>query len=59
LSVILSLLIFGLIIGSFGVNILSMNFIDLFEGAGGLLEGFIKVGFSPIAHVEMNKDSSY
>ena len=32
-----------------------MNFIDLFSGAGGLSEGFIKAGFTPIAHVETNK----
>ncbi|MBM7568084.1 DNA cytosine methyltransferase [Paenibacillus sacheonensis] len=32
-----------------------MNFIDLFAGAGGLSEGFIRQGFEPIAHVEMNK----
>lgn len=33
------------------------NFIDLFAGAGGLSEGFVRVGFNPIAHVEMNKDA--
>ncbi len=32
-----------------------MNYIDLFAGAGGLSEGFIREGFNPIAHVEMNK----
>jgi DNA (cytosine-5)-methyltransferase 1 len=36
-----------------------MNFIDLFAGAGGLSEGFIKAGFSPIAHFEMNKFACY
>jgi len=32
-----------------------VNFIDLFSGAGGLSEGFIKAGFTPIAHVEIDK----
>lgn len=32
-----------------------MNFIDLFSGAGGLSEGFIRAGFEPVAHVEMDK----
>lgn len=32
-----------------------MNFIDLFAGAGGLSEGFIKQGFIPLAHVEMDR----
>ncbi len=37
---------------------LSLTYIDLFAGAGGLSEGFIKEGFKPVAHVEMNPDAA-
>jgi len=36
---------------------IKLNYIDLFAGAGGLSEGFIREGFNPTAHVESDKNA--
>lgn len=36
---------------------IKLNFIDLFAGASGMSEGFIKAGFNAVAHIEMNEDA--
>lgn len=36
-----------------------LNFIDLFAGASGMSEGFIKAGLNPVAHIEMNEEACF
>ena len=34
-----------------------IRFIDLFAGASGMSEGFVKSGFTPISHIEMDENA--
>lgn len=40
-------------------EIKQFRYLDLFAGAGGLSEGFMRGGFVPVAHVEMDKSACY
>lgn len=35
------------------------NYLDLFAGAGGLSEGFVQAGYTPVAHVEMDEAACF
>jgi len=35
-----------------------LTYMELFAGAGGLAEGFVRTGFTPIAHIEMDRYAS-
>ena len=37
----------------------SLTFLDVFAGGGGLSEGFVRAGFSPVAHIEQNQAACY
>lgn len=37
----------------------NLTFLDVFAGGGGLSEGFIRAGFSPVAHVEIDKAACF
>lgn len=41
------------------MHLKNFTFIDLFAGAGVLSEGFIRAGFGPVTHEELDSTSSY
>lgn len=45
---------------TYSINKLNnIRYIDVFAGAGGLSEGFIREGFIPVAHVEIDEAASF
>src|SRR5689334_6422614 len=37
----------------------SLTFLDVFAGGGGMSEGFVRAGFTPVAHVEVDKAACF